>query len=187
MTLTNNKYHRRSIRLRDYDYSQAGTYYITICTQNRVSLFGNITDSKIVLNDAGTMVEKWWLELPQKFQDIALDEYIIMPNHFHGIIIINNNNVGVPLVGTQNTGNIISDKADTRPAPTIGDIIGVFKSMTTNEYIHNIRENEWKPFNGKLWQRNYYEHIIRDETDLNRIREYIINNPANWKIDENFA
>lgn len=130
-----------------------------------------------------------------------------MPNHFHGIIWIeNDNNVGAPLVGAlmnddiQNRAGItINNRAGTRPAPTdgtqnnnvrvplvgtLGDIIGVFKSITTFEYTNGVKNNNWQPFGGKLWQRNYYEHIIRDEISLGKIRAYIIDNPQNWETDD---
>ena len=137
----------------------------------------------MILSDAGRMIDRWWLEMPHRFPDITLDEYITMPDHFHGIIIINDGDMdvdagGVPLVGTHNPD--IPDRAGTRPAPAVGDIIGAFKSLTTNEYIRNVRENGWVPFDGKLWQRSYWEHIIRDEREMDIKRRYIIDNPARW-------
>jgi putative transposase len=171
-------HHRRSIRLKGYDYSQPGAYYVTTNTHNRECLFGKIVNGAIVLNDAGKMVEKWWYELNNKFPDIEPDAHIIMPNHFHGIIIIvgaglrvcpdNNTNMG------EHTGS------------PLHKIVQWFKTMTTNDYIKNVKTNNWKPFNKKLWQRNYYEHIIRNENELNKIREYILNNPLNWKTDLNY-
>jgi putative transposase len=155
---------RRSIRLKRYDYSQENAYFVTICVKDRECLFGDITNSVLVFNDSGKMIEKEWEQLRERFPDIELYEYIVMPNHFHGIIMI--------------TG-----RADTRPAPTIGDILSSFKSITTHQYIKGVKEKSWVPFNGKLWQRNYYEHVIRDEKDLLRIREYIITNPLNWSLD----
>jgi len=108
-----------------------------------------------------------------------------MPNHFHGIITLNFKIVGATLVVAQETTN---DRAGTRPAPTrettIGDIVGAFKSITTEQYINGINTKNWKPFKGKLWQRNYYEHVIRNEDELNEIRQYIIDNPAKWDMDE---
>ena len=121
------------------------------------------------------MVNEFWLKLSKRFDDIKLDQYQIMPNHLHGIIHI----VGAPLVGAR------SNRAGIKPAPTLGDIIGAFKSLTTHEYIRNIKNNHWSPFNKQLWQRNYYEHIIRDEESLNKIREYITLNPIMWDRDRN--
>lgn len=166
-----NHKNRRSIRLQGYDYSQEGAYYVTICTQNKLCLFGVVTNGKMILNDAGKMIEMEWLKLKDRFPNIDLHEYIVMPNHFHGIIEIVT--VGVPLVGTQNEQN-----------KTVGDIMDVFKSITTVEYIRGVKNNGWKPFNRKLWQRNYYEHIVRDGNDYDRIVNYIRDNPSNWGKDD---
>ena len=167
------KHHRRSIRLGDYDYSQAGAYYVTIDVQNRQCLFGNIVDNEMMLNEAGKMIDEQWNALPQRFPNIELDVYVIMPNHFHGIIVI----VGASLVDAHPAVVQI-------PNPTLGDIVGAFKSITTNEYINGVTTNNWPRFHKRLWQRNYYEHVIRDEANLNRIRDYIQSNPANWDEDE---
>jgi REP element-mobilizing transposase RayT len=184
-------HHRRSIRLKGYDYSQAGIYFITICIQKKNCLFGEILNGKILLNDAGKMVASTWIKMPKQFNFVVLDQYIVMPNHIHGIIIITN--VRAPLVGAQNNHNRIkyaeknnSKKAGTRPASTfrLGSIIGAFKSITTLKYINGVKNDNWKPFNKKLWQRNYYEHIIRNEYELHNIRLYIINNPIKWEIDK---
>jgi REP element-mobilizing transposase RayT len=178
------KNHRRSIRLKGYDYSQQGGYYMTIVTQNRECLFGYVADGKMVLNDAGTMIEKWYFELENKFTDIQCDKYIVMPNHFHAIIY----NVGADLCvcpinksGEHHSGEHHSGEHIGSPLPKI---IQWFKTMATNEYIRGVNQNGWQPFNGKLWQRNYWEHIIRDENELNHIREYIINNPLKWESDD---
>jgi REP element-mobilizing transposase RayT len=179
-------HHRRSIRLRGYNYSQEGLYFVTTCTQNRECLFGEITDGEMRLNEIGRMIEKWCTELSHKFQNIILDAYIIMPNHFHTIIV----NVGSPAaVG-----------ADLRVCPdilgecehTLGEhtgsplhaIVQWFKTMTTNEYIRGVKTLGWQPFNKRVWQRNYYEHIIRDHNDYARIAGYIADNPANWANDD---
>jgi len=170
-------HHRRSIRLKGYNYSQAGTYFVTICTHNRECIFGTILDDKMRLNDVGQMVQASWEQLPQRFP-IELDAYVVMPNHFHAIVII----VGAPLVGAPDRAG--TRRAGTRPAPTmLGDIIGAFKSITTNECIRGVREFNWPHFDKRLWQRNYYEHVIRNEEALNRIREYILNNPLRWMLD----
>ena len=177
---------RRSIRLAGYDYSRAGYYFVTVCVNERRNLFGDIVGGKIMLNGAGIMVEDNWNKLQQRFQSIELDEFIVMPNHLHGVIVI----VGAPLVGAQN-GDLIADDGDdratTRVAPTLGDVIGAFKSITTNEYIRNVKNKNWLSFNKYFWQRNYYERVIRDDNDLNRIREYIVNNPAKWEEDEYYV
>lgn len=176
MKYDSEKHHRRSIRLKGYDYSSSGLYYVTICTQNRELLFGEINQNEMLLNIAGKMIEKWWKELLNKFPTITLDDYVIMPNHMHGIINI---------VGAALRGRPFRPKGQPhRVAPTLGDILDWFKTMTTNEYIKNVRMNNWQPFERSLWQRNYYEHIIRNEEDLNQIKEYVKNNPLCWNEDE---
>lgn len=174
-------HHRRSVRLKNYDYSQAGAYFVTICTQNKECLFGTITDGTMTLNEAGKMVQAVWDELPVNYPDTEIDQFIVMPNHVHGIVVI----VGAPLVGApSNEQRSPENRAGTRPAPTLGDIVGAFKSISTHEYTHGINKYQWPSFPGKLWQRNYYEHIIRNEDELNKIRNYISQNPAQWVEDE---
>jgi REP element-mobilizing transposase RayT len=183
------KHYRRSLRLKGYDYSGINAYFITICTQNRECLFGDAAKVKIRLNDAGVMVFGWWNELNRKFPAIETDSAIVMPNHFRGII----NNVGATLCGRpddinryDNRGGYNADSDNGHPhrgAPTLGDIVGWFKTMTTNEYIRGVKQYKWRPFPGKLWQRNYYEHIIKNEKEINAIREYILRNPYKWDVD----
>ena len=327
-------HNRKSIRLKGYDYSRAGLYFITFCVHTSECLFGTIKNGEMILNDAGRMIRSEWKKLPQRFTNIELHEFVVMPNHFHGIAEIvtpvgaplvgaqdpgahndgnnnamhaddgtptnvraplvgaqnpgayndgNNNaihpddgtstNVRAPLVGAQNTGayddgnnnamhaddgtptnvraplvgaqttsthddgnnnaihpddgtstNVraplvgaqntgayddgnnnamhagdgtpINERAPTRGAPTnadaptdgaantIGEMMGSFKSITTVEYIKGVNEFDWKPFAGKLWQRNFYEHIIRNETAYYKISDYIFNNPIRWKEDK---
>jgi len=165
------RHRRRSIRLKGYDYSQAGSYFVTIVTRDRECLFGEVVEGETRLNDAGRMVEKWWYELNHKFPITKTGEYIVMPNHFHGIIVIVGADPCVcPPLGAH-TG---------APLP---EIIQWFKTMTTNEYIHGVKMMGWSLFHGKLWQRNYYEHIVRNEKELNEIRDYIANNPVQWELD----
>ena len=250
MSYNPNIHHRRSIRLKGYDYSQAGAYFITICVQNRACLYGKIavgaplvgaqnggtqnvdaqnvdsqnddaqndnavqnetdggndggpmndngrsqfgrmndngrsqigwvndngrsqigrpqghapTDATMILNDAGKMIVTEWLKLTERFPNIELHEFVVMPNHFHGILQI-------------------IDKSSTDK--TVGDMMDAFKSITTVEYIHGVKTLGWEQFKRKLWQRNYYEHIIRDEQSYKRISDYIINNPAKW-LDDKF-
>lgn len=180
---------RRSIRLPSYDYSQIGAYFVTLCTKDRKCLFGKIRNQEMGLNDAGRMVEKWGVELENKFPDIKCAIHIIMPNHFHGII----QNVGAdPCVcpnddrvrktmGKHVTGEHMAGEHIGSP---LRQVIQWFKTMTTNEYIRGVKQHGWPTFPGKLWQRNYYEHIIRDHADWDRIHRYIESNPANWAQDE---
>jgi len=182
---------RQSIRLEGYDYSQAGAYFITICTQNRLHLFGRIVDGEMVLNGAGNMVFDQWMGLSQRFHAIELHEFIVMPNHIHGIIeITDTTHVGVGLVPTLNgetAERAINHRATTRVAPTIttiGDIVGAYKSLTTNAYIDGVKQSGWQRYNKKIWQRNYWEHIVRDEQEYHRIAQYIIANPLKWEMDK---
>ncbi len=169
-------HHRHSIRIKEYDYSKEGAYFITICTQNRekilskINLIGNVgaglvSAQNIQMTELGKMVCKEYINLEKAFNNIILHDYVIMPNHIHGIIEI-------------------CKRADTRPAPTLPDIICSYKSRTTLMYIKGVREGIYKPFNKRIWQRNYYEHIIRNEKEYLKIQEYIHNNPLNWKNDE---
>jgi len=181
-------HHSRSIRLKGYDYSQAGLYFITICTQNRLCLFGEIENGEMILNDPGIMIEHQWQELIYCFDNIKLHEFIVMPNHFHGIIEF----VRVPLVGTQNVEQppTMGQPQTGQPqgiAPTVGDVVGAFKSLSTNEYIRGVKNNGWSRFNKKLWQRNYYEHIIRDEKSCYQIWEYVQTNPLKWQDDKYYV
>ena len=169
------KHRRRSIRLQDYDYSQAGAYFITICTKNRECLFGEISDGKIVLNEFGQIVESVWLDLPKHYPNIELDAFVIMPNHIHGIVFI----VGAGL-----------KPAPTKPANTIAPT-KVMKNYPLSEIVRGFKTfssrkiNEMRFKSGmSLWQRNYYEHIIRNEQSLTHIRDYILTNPLSWDLDK---
>ena len=177
-------HNRRSIRLRGYDYSGPGAYFITICTHNRKCLFGKITDGKMVLNHAGHVAKKCWQAIPDHFPHATIDEFIIMPNHIHGIIFLNNNggaNVGAN-VGAKNFSPL-RQRYRTTPhgtSKTIGSMVRGFKIGVTKWFRQNTRIHH-------VWQRNYWEHIVRDEQELARIRQYIVNNPAKWELDRNFT
>jgi putative transposase len=168
MMVNRGRGNRRSIRLKEYDYAQSGYYFVTVCVNDRRNLFGDIEDGKIALSDAGRMVQAAWNEIPEYYNGIDIDISQIMPNHFHGIIIVG-------------AGPCACPNNDTL---SLGDIVGRFKSLTTTRYIDGVKNNNWPPFNKHFWQRNYYEHVIRDDKDLADIREYIANNPARWQEDE---
>ncbi|MBN2426488.1 MAG: transposase [Calditrichaceae bacterium] len=171
------KRHRRSIRLPEWDYSQAGGYYVTIVTRNRECLFGDIVDGKMLLNEYGLIAKTVWNDLPNHYDHIKLDEYVIMPNHVHGIIMIMENDGSVEAIHESPL-----HKSPRRRLPmqrrkmTLPKIIGRFK-MNTAKHINIMRNSPDVP----VWQRNYWEHIIRDENELNRIRQYIVNNPSQWE------
>lgn len=179
-----NIHHRRSIRLKGYDYSQVGLYFVTMCVQNRACFFGKVIDGEMILNDAGKMIEKWCAELSNKFSDIVVDTYVIMPNHFHMIIANVGDTVGANLC-------VRPEKLDEHTNDVLGEHIGSplrvvvqwLKTMTTNEYIRGVKTLDWQPFDKKLWQRNYWEHIIRNEQSYQHIADYIINNPVKWQDD----
>ena len=197
-----NVHNRRSIRLKGYDYAQPGAYFVTIVAQGRECLFGNIVDGEMRLNDAGRMTERWWVELGNKYPHIIPDARIVMPNHFHGIVIITDEHrphVGAdPRVGADlcvcpdtntgmgahagNQGADVGNQGAHAGAP-LPEIVQWFKTMTTNEYVRGVKTLEWTPFPGKLWQRNYYDHIIRNDRELWAIQEYIANNPVQWAVD----
>jgi len=171
-----NIHHRRSIRIPGYDYSQDGWYFVTICTQNRKYMFGEIVKDQMRLNNAGFIVKTWWQKVTNKFLSVQTDEYVVMPNHFHGIInIVGANPCSRPT---------LFDHPDADEVDGLGDIVNWFKTMTTNQYIRGVKEKSWPPFPGRLWQRNYYEHIIRSEDELNHFRCYVSDNPANWLTDK---
>ncbi len=166
--------YRKTIRLKDYDYSEAGGYFLTICTYKRVFQFGEISNQEVVLNDMGKMAEQWWLSLENKFSGVELDCYVVMPNHIHRIIIVSGGKNGVEAIHEL---PLHRNKIERRRM-LIPKIIGYFK-MNSAKYINRLHDSTGNP----LWQRNYYEHIIRNESELYRIREYIQNNPTKWDLD----
>ncbi|MGJ7031071.1 transposase [Niabella hirudinis] len=192
---TNN---RRSIRLKGYDYAQAGLYFITICTQDRIHLFGQIIQQQMVLNTAGQIAADCWQAIPEHFPQTTLHEWVVMPNHIHGIIEITAGaNQHSPDIGVKNISpgiganqrspdigvNIDSPQRVTpfrSPSQTIGSIVRGFKIGVT-KWFHSP-ENDFTP-NIRVWQRDYYDHIIRSNAAYQRIAQYIISNPANWKED----
>lgn len=179
------RHHRRSIRLRGYDYALPGAYFVTIVTQGRECLFGNVVNGEMRLNDAGRMVERWWLELARKFPTVALDAFVVMPNHIHGIIAI----VGADLrvrpadLRVRPDAEGTQDHRGTHAGVPLPKIIQWFKTMITNEYIRHVKNHAWTRFRGRLWQRNYHEHIIRTDRLWDKIRRYILENPARWQED----
>ena len=170
MTFDNKIHHRKSIRLRNYDYSQAGAYFITICTQDKECLFGDIVDDELQLNNAGRIIQLIWSEIPIHYPQVELDEFVIMPNHFHGIFNIRPSELGA------------ASSAPTEPppiAPTIGQIMRRFKSMSAIAVNKSLGRSSQA-----LWQRNYWERGVRDEKQLHGLQEYIVNNPRQWELDK---
>jgi len=179
---------------------------VTIVIQGRISLFGTVENETMRLNAAGQMVKRWWRELGPKFPDVTPDACAVMPNHFHGVILVGADlgvcprpipNVegahpGAPLRAGAGT-SIPEDAHPGAPLRTgagtsVPEVVHRFKTLTTKRYADGVKQLGWSPFPGRLWQRNYYEHIIRSGEALNRIRQYIIDNPARWEFDhENLA
>ena len=255
---------RRSLRLKGYDYTHVGAYFVTIVTQGRLCLFGEIVGKEMRLNEAGKMMCGIWEALPQRFPTIEIDMFVVMPNHLHGIVVIKNRattrvaptnqnpdrgvenmpnapnrttttvnhtkltNVGAGLVLARNTNrtehrenttvhpiesndagaglvlarntNRTEHRATTRVAPTeimdggvdapitdrfaLGDVIGAYKSLTTVEYTRGVKQVKWSPFHRRLWQRNYYEHVVRHDESLRQLQQYILDNPDQWAFDK---
>ena len=165
-------HHRRSIRLKEFDYSGNAIYFITICTKNRENFLGSVGERhRLALNEGGNIVKHGLQTIPLIYKNVVLDEFVIMPNHLHAIIIMDK------LDKEPGRANVSPLREHHSKIKTIGYIIGQFKSSISKD----IHQNGVLEF---AWQRNFYEHIIRNDTELNQIREYIINNPLNWDKDE---
>jgi putative transposase len=182
---------RQSNRLQDYDYASEGAYYVTICVQHRKCLFGDIVGEDMNLNDAGRMIQMTWKDIPKHLPVVHIDEFVVMPNHFHGILLIEH--------GSDSDIHHVFDhfaekdwhenqgEHEVRPYGTdensLGRIIQVFKSLTTLAYAKGVTCQRWARFPGKLWQRNYYDRVIRNNDELGRARDYVVNNAMKWALD----
>lgn len=171
-------HHRKSIRLKEYDYSNPWWYHVTICTDKHINIFGQISNAKMLLNDFGSIAEQCWKTIPKHFPNTELDYYVIMPNHIHGIVIINYSlNNGRSKAYPPPASN---QSKFGKPKPgSLPTIIGSFKSAVSKQ-INLLKGNSGKSF----WQRNYYERIIRNDKELYNIRRYIELNPLKWELDE---
>ena len=152
-------YNRKNIRLKNYDYGQNGLYFVTICIQNRDHLLGEISDNGHCIYDSGVMVQSVWNNLSQYYSGVKSHDFVVMPNHIHGIIELENSDLD------------------------LSEIIRRFKTFTTHQYIKGVHDKNWQLFYKRLWQRNYYEHIIRDDESLKQLQQYILNNPLQWRED----
>ena len=157
---------RKLQRLQNYNYSQNNAYFITICTQNRLPLLGRIENSNLILNNAGLMVFNKFEEISDFYPDIIIDKFIVMPNHLHAIMLI------------QHAGTAQG------PFPTLSEHIKRFKTLTTKLYISSVKKGEYPPFDKKIWQKSYHDHIIRNETEYQKIWDYIDTNPLKWELDK---
>jgi len=154
--------------LRGYDYAEPAFYFVTLCTEDRIHVFGDIRDNEMVLSLAGEVITSWWETIPLRFPSIALDAKVVMPNHLHGIISIQ-------------PDATFSAPPDT---PSLSRIMQWFKSASTVDYTRGVKRHGWPAFPGRLWQPGFHDHIVRNDRDLERIRSYIEGNPANWLEDE---
>jgi REP element-mobilizing transposase RayT len=148
--------------LREHDYAQPGIYFVTVCTAHRDCLFGHIHDDEVVLSTAGQVIESWWESITLQFPAVALDAKVVMPNHLHGAIMIERE----------------------EPVTNLSDVIKWFKGKRTNDYIRGVKMDGWPRLRRKLWQPGFYEHIVRSEAALNRVRTTISGNPSRWPWDE---
>lgn len=180
------RHHRRSIRLKGFDYSSVGAYFVTVCVQGRRGLFGELVDGKMHLSPAGEMVLEVWNQMPEHYPGVGTDAFVGMPNHIHGIIVLGN--VGAAPRGRPDPRGRAGVGGQAQgPAPTgltLPDVVHRFKTLTTSRYVRGVKESGWPPFDKRLWQRNYYERVIRDEDELRAIREYIVHNPLGSDTDE---
>lgn len=193
------RHHRRSIRWQGYDYARGAAYFVTICAEHRALLFGKVSDGQVVLNQAGHMVTLWWDRIVERFHGVRVDGFVVMPNHVHGIIVIDQEegtadiavmangrvddkggHVGPPLHERRSAIVGASHRASRASLP---EIVGWYKTMTTNDYIRGVKERDWPPFRGRVWQRTYHDRVICDDDELDRVRHYIAENPANWSAD----
>jgi putative transposase len=165
-------HHRKSIRLKEYDYSQPGEYFVTICAKNHKCIFGSIVNGQIDLNERGRIVERCWKGIPEHFSNVKLDEYVIMPNHIHGILILNES------VGTRHAVSL-HERFGKPVSGSVSTIVRSFKSAVTKRINEmHVRES------AQLWQPRYYDRIIRSEKELQNIRDYIANNVITWTYNK---
>ena len=163
------KQYRKQLRLNDFDYSGGGYYFITICTKNKTAFFGKIENEEIILNKNGKVAEKYWGQIPEHYQNVVLDEYIIMPNHIHGILIVG---------GDSKTGQcpVTTDKKSSYGI--VSKVVNSYKGIVTKTIKSTLGEMNF------AWQRSFYDHVIRNDKALTEIRQYIQNNPLKWHLDE---
>lgn len=190
--------YRKSNRLSGYDYATDGFYFITICTKERVHEFGEVIGDEMCKNINGEILEECWLDLPNHYENCQLDEHVVMPNHFHGIIIIENTNVGNGFKPFQIQDSFQirnpfqdQDAFQNKRIHGLSEMVRGFKTFSSRKInAHLSRYGAWTglkpvPTSRFQWQKSFHDHIIRDDMDLARVREYIIHNPAQWEDDEN--
>lgn len=186
MTFDRHKHHRRSIRLRGYDYTSAGAYFVTICTYGRECLFGDVDDAAVRLNPYGLVAREEWLRSAARRPEIELDAFVVMPNHVHGIVIIMDDAVGAQRVGARRVWaervgaeHVPPLPAFYRPPGSLGSFVAGFK-MAVTKRINLLRGT----LGARAWQRNYYERIIRNDDEAAHVRAYVYDNPVRWPEDD---
>lgn len=193
MAFNSETHHRSSARLKTFDYTSNAAYFVTVCANVRANIFGEIVNGEMRLNEAGKMILEEWNQLPERFP-IQLDKFIVMPDHIHGILLFVGAGLVPALPDRCDLQNIVDQldgsdlttelngRATTRVAPTgnpiLGNVIGAFKSIATNRYIRGVHEQSWSAFEKRLWQRNYWDRVIRDDRELEETRKYILENPV---------
>ena len=177
MSRDSERRHRHSQRLPGHDYAGEAAYFVTIVTENRELWFGEIVEDSMHLSICGLMVDSWWCQLPRRYPTVMLDAYVVMPNHLHGIIRIRNIQQDASASQTESSHTV---------KVSLGQAIGWFKTVTTTDYMLGVKRYDWPQFDGKLWQRNYHDRVIRNRHELNYIRSYIATNPERWSQDEEY-
>jgi len=172
--MSDNTPHRHSLRLKAFDYASAGAYFVTLCAYQRECVFGRIQAGVMRLSVAGEIVRSIWEAIPAQYQHVEIAEFVVMPNHIHGIIVINDPAVGARFITPEAIATQATVGAQFIAPKNLGEIVRAYKARCT----HAIKQSR------PVWQRNYYEHIIRNEQELAAIREYITNNPLQWDLDE---
>jgi putative transposase len=155
------------LRLRDHDYREPGPYFVTVCVENRHCLFGAIHDAEISLSPSGRMVHDIWTRIPERFPSVLLGEHVVMPNHLHGILTLTPNDEGCL-------------RAE---GPTLSDVVHWFKRQTIRAYSQGVKADQWRPYDGRLWQRGFMDHIVRNDREMDRLHRYIEVNVAQWEDD----
>lgn len=158
---------RKATRLRTFDYRTPALYHVVTTTAGTICRFGAVREGVMICNDIGEMIDEIWNAIPEQFPGVSIDASVVMPNHIHGIIFIEPN-------------------VDDALSVALGDIMKWFKGVTGNRYSRGVHGRGWPPYDRHFWHRNYYDHIVRDEPDLERVRTYIVNNPANWNTDRHY-
>ena len=172
-------HHRRSIRRRGFDYSSAGAYFVTIVVRYRLCLFGDIENNELICNPAGAMVVAQWLHLGIRFPFCTPTDFVVMPNHFHGILVLQPGDDWKPLENDQEP-----DAPRGTLKNSLGRVMQAFKSCSTDDYIQGVYEQDWPRFEKKLWLRNYWDRILRDDEEWGRAQDYIAQNPRRWIEDK---